>query len=624
MVRGADLERLIRRFDRVLGSIEADALRRLDAALKVSMGRLEDELRRLYRQAAAEGLTEGQALREARARVLLSQVQASLTVTNGAQADDVFMQLVRRSYAAGAENALSALSLYQQQLVALSSGIRAEVLVRATNASARLAHRGTVFAMNVEQRIIDGITRGQSWARTAREIRQAEGVLLYDAERLVRTESIIASDEARRESYQANGVEYVQRLATMDSRVCGYCAERAGSVYRATEAPAALHPNCVVGGTVVSARGVSAYTRRWYEGPVVAVTTSNGHRLTVTPNHPVLTPSGWVGAGSLNVGGRVLSQGLRGHVRLGIEPEDEHVHGVVEELADAFFKAPQVATAPVPVTDEHFHGDGRGSKIAVVGADGHLRPDFYAVIVEHGVKFALGLAAVLSPRLYAGRQAAPRLAGDDAPAPRLVDILHALGPLRWTEPRPLDQLGITPRADRDSALAEVLVHCERCGSELVSKGFGAVTGQVALRDAPPREVQWPGGLDARSVQNGGDSRVPRDVGAGDGPDGLPFAVTPDDIVSIERKSFAGHVYNLETAAGMYVANGIMTHNCRCYNQPWKPEWQEAGLTDDEWYRKHRKEALDRAKAAGEKPRHGPAPFERMEDREPPTPVWTPG
>src|SRR5690606_27536248 len=48
---------------------------------------------------------------------------------------------------------------------------------------------------------------------------------------------------ARRETYRENGVEYVQRMATMDSRVCGYCAYRAGNVYRIDEAPAALHPN---------------------------------------------------------------------------------------------------------------------------------------------------------------------------------------------------------------------------------------------------------------------------------------------------------------------------------------------------------------------------------------------
>lgn len=243
MVRGADLERLVRRLDRQLGGIEAAAIRRLDAALRESVARMESELRRLYQQSLAETLTEGQAMREARARVLLAQTRSLLTVTDGSRADDVFMQLIRQSYGLGAENALASLSLYQQGLVALSSGIRAEVLVRATNASARLAHRGVEFGLRVERHVIDGITRGQGWARTAREIRREEGILYHDAERLVRTESLIASDEARRESYQANGVEYVQRMATMDDRVCGYCAERAGNVYRAEDAPAALHPN---------------------------------------------------------------------------------------------------------------------------------------------------------------------------------------------------------------------------------------------------------------------------------------------------------------------------------------------------------------------------------------------
>lgn len=243
MASGRDLERLVRRLDRSLNTLERTAITRLANALRLSEARLEAELRRLYMASLEETLTSGAALREARARLLLQQVRASLDVTAGAAADDVFTALVREAYAAGMDNAIAALSLYQQQVVSLSAGVRIEAAVRATNAAARLAQHGTVFAEKAEQLIIDGIVRGQGWGRTARELRRETGKTLRQTEMIVRTESITASDSARRDSYRENGVEYVQRMATMDERVCGYCAYRAGNVYRVEDAPAAIHPN---------------------------------------------------------------------------------------------------------------------------------------------------------------------------------------------------------------------------------------------------------------------------------------------------------------------------------------------------------------------------------------------
>jgi len=44
-------------------------------------------------------------------------------------------------------------------------------------------------------------------------------------------------------------------------------------------------------------------------------------------------------------------------------------------------------------------------------------------------------------------------------------------------------------------------------------------------------------------------------------DGLPPDVCLDKIVSVDVGVFEGHVYNLQTESGTYVANGIVSHNC---------------------------------------------------------------
>jgi hypothetical protein len=47
-------------------------------------------------------------------------------------------------------------------------------------------------------------------------------------------------------------------------------------------------------------------------------------------------------------------------------------------------------------------------------------------------------------------------------------------------------------------------------------------------------------------------------------DALPLAVTFDQVVKVEVRQFSGHVYNLQTGCGWYVANGIIVSNCKCY------------------------------------------------------------
>ena len=46
--------------------------------------------------------------------------------------------------------------------------------------------------------------------------------------------------------------------------------------------------------------------------------------------------------------------------------------------------------------------------------------------------------------------------------------------------------------------------------------------------------------------------------------GLPGEVTLDQVVSVRRVEWSGHVYNLSTATGAYSGNGIIVHNCRCH------------------------------------------------------------
>jgi hypothetical protein len=54
-----------------------------------------------------------------------------------------------------------------------------------------------------------------------------------------------------------------------------------------------------------------------------------------------------------------------------------------------------------------------------------------------------------------------------------------------------------------------------------------------------------------------DSEDPGEVLAG-----LPCSISPDQIVNVDRGSFKGHAFDLQTSTGAYSVNGLIVHNCR--------------------------------------------------------------
>jgi len=156
---------------------------------------------------------------------------------------------------------------------------------------------------------------------------------------------------------------------TPDDRACALCISIDGDEVAliggefvsgglATRHPP-LHPMCLPGDALVLARdGVAGAVARPYEGDLTVVTTARGHRLSCTPNHPVLTPSGWVPAGALKVGGAVMCDVTFG---------DERNRPVrIDRVAETV--SARHAAAPVPVAAGAFHGDGAGSGSATVWA----------------------------------------------------------------------------------------------------------------------------------------------------------------------------------------------------------------------------------------------------------------
>ncbi|MGJ3101180.1 phage minor head protein, partial [Salmonella enterica subsp. enterica serovar Paratyphi A] len=155
------------------------------------------------------------------------------------------------------------------------------------------------------------------------------------------------SNEARNETYRQNDdiIEKYEWVSTLDSRTSTICRARDGMTWEIGKGPMPpAHPNCLLGDTVVSTGSpVSNIFKRAYKGVIVYVSTKSGRTLSITPNHQVLTTSGWVASGLLNVGDKLV---CAKDSALSLKHKE---HNVVAKFSD-LFSAANVAVNPAGVS----------------------------------------------------------------------------------------------------------------------------------------------------------------------------------------------------------------------------------------------------------------------------------
>lgn len=320
----------------------------------------------------------------------------------------------------------------------------------------------------------------------------------------------------------------------------------AGGLFRRYEwwADRLARTECLIGDTRVDAAVISAVHRRHYQGSVVEVVTERGRKLTATPNHPMLTRRGWVGAGELTQGDDLV--GYDGQKHPG-SPCHEHVAAPPATIAQIFDSLAAVGVRERRRTAHpDFHGDGADGYVDILRPLRALRLGSFAALYEP-------LAQLLLAPSNGGR------AGFCSLCRRLLSI----------DKQPcLCSVSGRDASVTKSAIDNPCVNADRRGN---ARNRFAVdipsSNLLSWECADPSRVGRPEteGIREAARHPGGS----HDIGHPSAADveGACYAlhaearaVEFDRVLSLRVREFSGHVFNLSTPFGYFSIDGIYTGN----------------------------------------------------------------
>lgn len=311
--------------------------------------------------------------------------------------------------------------------------------------------------------------------------------------------------------------------------------------------------------------------RRFYRGELTELVTVNGAVLRVTPNHPVLTFEGWKAAGLVNCGDYIFQIGCKD--RYARELNRYGAIPTFENFFEAFINGGASASISGSCTSD-FHGDVSDGEINVIDVNSLLTDKTETFLFKKGREFGLSRSEVrMISSLLTGGSVMTSLAMGHFPATSFMggaskSLSVFLGSLSIAELVCLllisrgNSIAQNTTADDVSGTAKMAGNCQLAYAGLVH-GYDLIFGDKRpIFNAP---MFW-----------NGESTLPNIDGEVVGADPqlfsncfkhLTFGETFYRVVDKRVSEFSGHVYNLQTSPGWYIADYTVVHNCRCTYKP---------------------------------------------------------
>lgn len=274
---------------------------------------------------------------------------------------------------------------------------------------------------------------------------------------------------------------------------------------------------CFLPGTKISGEIVGA-AKSLYDGEAVEIKTGRGARLTVTKNHPIMTPAGFVAAGDLKVGDQCFHNS-RDHElsRRGAVGQDQ-IPTVVEDVFATLVDSFGSVRAVPSVLD--FHGEAASfeGEVEVVGT--------YVQLIDRRVapkrqRFADRSLALADHALVL--------------VARLRDFLQRLKGSLFTPGSFPGGLTLAPSLRG------------RSSGPFEARSFGPITNRYTPIDQMFLEGGATDPMDTRQLLDAGTR-----------------SVRLDQVVSVRRFPYVGHVYDLQSKSGWLWSDSTGSSNCKCH------------------------------------------------------------
>lgn len=343
------------------------------------------------------------------------------------------------------------------------------------------------------------------------------------AQLIARTEISIANGKGALDSYkEIKALGYnIKKEWLPDNDPCPECQANAdqGPIdvedeFESGDDTTPAHPRCLVGDTDIAASGVTRSFKRRFHGKVCVINIGGEKPLTITPNHPVLTNRGWIAAGGLQLTDRLAKCVNPSSALTLFSPHDNHIISRIEEVSGALLMAGEVTTCTVPTSPVDFHGDGiPDGYVDIISTNSFLKDTAYGLQGS-----TLSAAHLGGTVLHADGAAALLLPADSAPTNGGISGGSASG---------------TNGCGDTSSLLSV---------SLADGGNGQAKSNEISANSQVRTPDHPCEINARLSGE------------------IEFVEILDFSIS---EDFCGHVYNLSTKTGWYIAQNIIVHNCEC-------------------------------------------------------------
>lgn len=317
--------------------------------------------------------------------------------------------------------------------------------------------------------------------------------------------------------------------------------------------------NCFVPETQISG-SITGAIRRWYDGKVCEITTSSGRKITVTPNHPILTGNGWIIADKIDVGTNLLAYG--GNVEADSCEVVQHkqaptsAENLFETIRDQAFAVGDSSTldfnSEANIREAEIDIYTRNSKLVnrikasctqrvedrefVPAGDTRASP-LNAVSAPNGNIIALNAIASKYERNSAF--GAANSASDSPNGKPFVVIKPQDGAFEV----------VIPRSSSSPSRATLPSDCSRIlfdNLPLNTFRLGLATQDNALfSELATNGIAADAGLFTYLVNT------------------YPINVFSDPVVNVRKIDFSGHVYDFQSSETLIKADGLIVHNCRC-------------------------------------------------------------